>query len=384
MGLDNLFWYPPAETGIPYCSLFSSFLPSDDGFEQALCAYLGVRNCLLGGSGRALLTMLLDALQENAEGNRHEVLIPGYTCYSVAASVARAGLKIRVYDLMPDSFDPDMQSMKNALGDKTLAVIGQHLFGIPSGLEEAIDITHKAGAYFVEDAAQALGGTYKGQPLGTMGDFGLFSFGRGKPLPIGKGGALVGNNVNIVKTDVLNKVGNGIKELIKSILVSFLSHRLIYGFMEKLPLGLGRTVFDPGFEMLPMPFTLKRLGKKVIGALESLNEHRRTIAAHYSNLFGKRGVFDIPGNSRPVYTRYPFMAGAAPLAKELIRLGVRRMYPHAIVDEPSIRPDLAQNCANTPQAIHIAEQLITLPTHMNISTRLAERIAYRVREAYSW
>jgi perosamine synthetase len=383
MKLDNpLFWYPPAETTIPYSALLSSFIPSDDDFEKDLGEYLGIGNCLLAGSGRVLLTLLLQALQENNDENRNEVLIPGYTCYSVAASIVKAGLKIRVYDLMPMTFNPDLESLKKGLGDKTLVVLGQHLFGIPCPLEEMKDMAHKAGAYLVEDAAQALGGTLNGHLLGAMGDFGLFSFGRGKPLPLGCGGALVGQKLESVTHNLLNMAVNGTHELVKAILTRFFSHKLAYGFMEKLPLGLGKTVFNPGFEMASMPSTLKRLGKKVFGLLETYNAHRRMIAEQYSHVFGDQKVIAIPNSSQPTYVRYPVVAGGKRLSKDLIRLGVRRMYPNAIINEPSIKPYIAANNIDTPNATFIAEQLITLPTHENISIGLAEQIACKVRKVY--
>jgi len=97
-------WYPPAESKIPISALFTAILPGKADFEKTLCNSLEVDHCVLGNSGRALLYILLDALKRKDGDLRNEILIPGYTCYSVAASVAKAGLKIRAYDMDPHAF----------------------------------------------------------------------------------------------------------------------------------------------------------------------------------------------------------------------------------------------------------------------------------------
>ena len=88
-------WYPPAESKIPLHAILGAFFSSKGNFEKTSCNSLQVDQCVLGNSGRALLYLLLETLKSKEGGLRNEVLIPGYTCYSVAASVAKAGLKIR-------------------------------------------------------------------------------------------------------------------------------------------------------------------------------------------------------------------------------------------------------------------------------------------------
>ena len=194
---------PPAETQIPWSAILSAFGRQCANFENDLCRYIDVDHCILGESARTLLFVLLEELKKKDNGRRDEVLIPGYTCYSVAAAVAKANLKISVYDLDPRTFCADLDSLEKAISEKTLAVITQHLFGILTPIDKLKGITHQNGAYLIEDSAQALGRVKKrnGQTR-TMGDFGLFSFGRGKPLPIGGGGALVSRSY----AEIINKI----------------------------------------------------------------------------------------------------------------------------------------------------------------------------------
>ena len=128
----NLTWYPPAETRIPWSAIFSAFTRPAGNFKDELCNYLDVNHCILSDSARALLFKVLETLKTHDGGQRDEVVIPGYTCYSVAASCAKANLKVRVYDLDPMTLQPDFNSLRKATSEKTLAIIFQHLFGIPT------------------------------------------------------------------------------------------------------------------------------------------------------------------------------------------------------------------------------------------------------------
>lgn len=379
--MNSLFWYPPAETRISARSIVDALLGKNDDFEKDLCSYLDVESCILGNSGRALMTLLLRTLKKADTDNRDEVLIPAYTCYSVAASVVKAGLKISVYDLDPQTLRPDRDSLKRAAGNKTLAIVYQHLFGIPQPREDFHDIAVEHGIPLIEDAAQGLGGFLNSQPLGGMGDFSIFSFGRGKPLPIGTGGALAGKKQTLNAVPILSSAkGQGL--LVLSMAVQALSHPLFYGIMEKLPLGLGKTVFDPGFAISGMPAAMKRLAKSSFAGMESLNVHRRTIAGTYQARLDRIRIVKVQDGSVPVYTRFPFFAGPKAVSSQLYRLGVRRMYPEAITEEPVIKTYLANPGQPVPGAKQIAKNLITLPTHSRTTLSIARRITEVLQEEY--
>ena len=116
--------------------------------------------------------------------------------------------------------------------------------------------------------------------------------------------------------------------------------------------------------------------------LDDLNAHRLKIATIYKINFKDSGVFPVPENATPVYTRFPILAGPTPIPKELKKLGVRRMYPQSIADVDTIKPHLADPQAKTPGASKIARNLITLPTHKGITENLAKEIAHKVITAY--
>ena len=378
--LKKLAWYPPAETYIPSRAILNAFFNSSGNFEKTLCNYIGVKQCVLANSGRALLYLLLEALKRKDSGTRDEVLIPGYTCYSVAASIAKAGLKIKVYDLEPATLQPDFDSLRNSTSTKTLAIIFQHLFGIPTSVDEFEDIAQKTGTPLIEDAAQALGGSIDGHRLGTIGDFGFYSFGRGKPLPIGGGGALIGKDEDVLSELDLKSKGKGYISLISTAITRMLSSPWLYWIPEMLPLGLGETIFDPHFNVSAMEPVMQNLAEKSMDILGELNAYRRYVASIYKNVFNNGSVIPVPGEAMPVYTRFPLMAGPGQISKELKRLGVRRMYPKAIADEETIKPYLVDQKVSTPGASEIAQNLITLPTHKSITENMAKEIARKVNE----
>lgn len=375
-------WYPPAEPAVSFRSMILSILPGKDDFVDVLKEYLNVEHCVLGNSGKALLCRLLIALRKKAGYKRNMVLIPGYTCYSVAASVTRAGLEIACYDLDPLTLFPDMDSVYAMAGEHTLAIIGQHLFGIPTPMEGLISAAHGVGATLIEDAAQGFGGIMKDRKMGTIGDFGLFSFGRGKPLPLGGGGALVGTE-KYIDIFISEPTTSGYLCLAKTAVSRLLSPNRVYGLLEALPLGLGQTVFDPDFVMAPMPLVLQRLGACSLQEMHSFNTHRNETAMIYQDILSaKQGASSIPPQGA-VFTRYPFMAGTRPVPKNLYRFGVRRMYPKAILDEQTIASYCAAHNRLNPGAARIADMLITLPTHGGITQQVARMIAIGVKDAYS-
>ena len=262
-----------------------------------------------------------------------------------------------------------------------MAVITQHLFGIPTPVDPIKSIARGNNIYVIEDAAQALGGTIKGAFLGMLGDFGLYSFGRGKPLPIGCGGALVGNK-SVLHVMKKNPPYCELRTIPKILATQIVSHPMLYGIAEFLPLGLGKTVFDPGFNITSMDTIAQRVGARSFNVLRTHNTHRNTVANEYTDAFDEDKTIPIADDSIPVFTRFPVMAGPKRISMRLKSMGVRRMYPNALLHEPTIRPFILGDDNMTEGADHISKSLITLPTHGYISCETARRIAFEVKEYY--
>ena len=162
-------------------------------FEDGLKRHFGVNYVFPVSSGKAALTLILRALKAISK-EKKEVVIPAYTCFSVPSAIVKAGLEPTPCDIDPRTFDFDYGLLKKTVNEKTLCVIPNHIFGIPSDMDAVKKICGNKGVYIVEDAAQAKGGRFKGRKLGTIGDAGFFSFGRGKNITCGSGGVIITNS----------------------------------------------------------------------------------------------------------------------------------------------------------------------------------------------
>lgn len=152
--------------------------------------WLGVDEAQLECSGTAALTVALTALSDHARGRR-EVAIPAFTCPLVPLAIRRAGLEPRLVDLLPGHFDMDPARLRDACGERTLAIVPTHLGGRTADVATANAVARESGAWVVEDAAQALGARIDGHAAGTHGDAGFYSLAAGKGLSIFEGGLLV-------------------------------------------------------------------------------------------------------------------------------------------------------------------------------------------------
>jgi len=162
----------------------------DADLEGALARFLGFESAQLECSGTAALVVALTALKQLAPARR-EVIVPAYTCPLVALAVAHCGLVLRLCDLQPDSLDLDPGALAALCGPQTLAVLPTHLAGRVADVATALACAHAAGAWVIEDAAQALGARTGATAVGLQGDIGFYSLAVGKGLTIFEGGVLV-------------------------------------------------------------------------------------------------------------------------------------------------------------------------------------------------
>lgn len=146
---------------------------------------------LLTTSGTTALDMaaLLCGLQPG-----DEVILPSYTFSSTATAFVLAGAKLVFVDIRPDTMNIDETQIEAAITEKTKVIVPMHYAGVACEMDAIMDIAKRHHLKVVEDAAQGIISTYKGHALGTIGDFGCYSFHETKNYTMGEGGALVINN----------------------------------------------------------------------------------------------------------------------------------------------------------------------------------------------
>ena len=148
----------------------------------------GAQKCLLTTSGTTALEMaaILTGIQPG-----EEVILPSYTFSSTATSFALTGAKLVFVDVRPDTMNIDEKKIEAAITPKTRVICCVHYAGVACEMDTIMDIAKRHNLKVVEDAAQAVMSTYKGRPLGTIGNFGCFSFHETKNYSMGEGGALL-------------------------------------------------------------------------------------------------------------------------------------------------------------------------------------------------
>ena len=155
--------------------------------EERFCA----QKVLLTTSGTTALDMAA-LLCDLKAGD--EVILPSYTFSSTATAFVLAGAKLVFVDIRPDTMNIDETKIEAAITDRTRVIVPVHYAGVACEMDAVMDIAKRHGLLVVEDAAQGVMSTYKGQALGTIGDFGCYSFHETKNYTMGEGGALIINN----------------------------------------------------------------------------------------------------------------------------------------------------------------------------------------------
>lgn len=181
----------------------------DGAFTKQCNAWIEERfhaqKALLTTSGTTALEMAT-LLCDLKEGD--EVILPSYTFSSTATSVVLTGATLVFVDIRPDTMNIDETKIEPAITSKTKAIIAVHYAGVACEMDTIMDIARRHNLLVIEDAAQGVMSTYKGRALGTIGDFGCYSFHETKNYSMGEGGAIIINNPEYnEKAEILREKG---------------------------------------------------------------------------------------------------------------------------------------------------------------------------------
>lgn len=137
-----------------------------------------------------------------------EVIMPSYTFVSTADAFVLRGATVVFTDIRPDTMNMDEKLLEAAITSKTKAIVPVHYAGVGCEMDVIMDIANRYRLYVVEDAAQGICSTYKGRPLGTIGNFGCYSFHETKNISMGEGGALlIREEKDIERAEIIREKG---------------------------------------------------------------------------------------------------------------------------------------------------------------------------------
>lgn len=376
---------PPAVASIGFKNIVNGILAMFQGdcsikvFSEQLKDYFNVKHCFLLSSGKAALTVSLMALRKISP-EHDEVLIPAYTCYSVPASIIRAGLKIRICDIDPETLDFDYEELQAHLTDskRILCVIPTHLFGILADVKRVQSLIGGNMPYVLEDATQAMGEAIGSDKAGNLGDVGIISLGRGKAFSTVEGGILLTNNENIAA--VIQKIyepipAYGVFDRLKLVsyaaAITVLIKPWLFWIPKSLPfLGLGETIYSLSYPILKLTPFQAGLADGWQTRLSEVQAVRKKNVALYLAA-GVDGPSILKGKDSG-YIRFPAYVGinerATILDKSLQSgLGLAVIYPATVATIPELIGHIVGG--NSAKAALISQKLVSLPVHLFVRDR---------------
>lgn len=201
-------------------------------FEAMFADYVGVKHAIGVGSARSGLYLGLKSLHFD---NDDEIIMPSYTFYALPLAVMMCGLRPIFVDVDSGTYNIDPSLIREKVNDKTRAILVTHMFGQPCDMDPIIKIADVFNLIIIEDCAHALGATYKGKRVGSLGDLAIFSFGKGKNLPCFGGGMITlksdkicANIRRLIDDSSYPTKGNLIKEVISTFAFYCLTQRRIF------------------------------------------------------------------------------------------------------------------------------------------------------------
>ena len=173
--------------------------------SQWLEERFGATKALLTTSGTTALEMAA-ILCELEPGD--EVILPSFTFSTTATAFVLAGAKLVFVDIRPDTMNIDETKIEDAITERTRVIVPVHYAGVACEMDAIMDIARRHNLKVVEDAAQGVMSTYKGRALGTIGDFGCYSFHETKNYSMGEGGAILVNDpACIERAEIIREKG---------------------------------------------------------------------------------------------------------------------------------------------------------------------------------
>lgn len=333
--------------------------PAVEEFERAAAARWDVDHAVGVSSGTAALLLALQAAGVD-EGTA--VFVPAHTFFATASPALHLGADLVPVDVREDTFtmDPDdLREKVRATADPGV-VVPVHVHGHPADMGAIREVADEYGLAVVEDACQAHGATYRGSPVGSLGDAGCFSFYPSKNATVGGDGGLVTTDDDDLARRVRQLRNHGRDESGEHVRLG-LNHRL-----DEVKAAVGR---------------------EQLRHLEEWNDRRREAARRYDERLCECGPVEpqaVAADVTPVYHHYAVrvpdrQAVRAALADRGVETGVH--YPRPIHGHEPIARRLDRP-ADAPRAEQLCQRILSLPMHPRLSTAEVDRVCDALEAHY--
>lgn len=384
-------WQPPVLSPVSSRALvdgigaaFGIRSPEKESVVTGLCKRYSAIDALLTDSGTSALILTLRKVLPPGGA----VALPGYGCIDFTTAALGAGMRVRLYDLDPATLSPDLESVRKVFARGVDAIVVSHLYGYPADIASVQRVAAEHEIPVIEDAAQGAGGTLGGGLLGTFGDLSVLSFGRGKGMTSGSGGAVLARTPEAARWTrsldaQLGSSSSGGIAVLTLAAQSLLAHPSLYRVPASIPaLRLGEMVFRPPTEPRPMSAAAAAILSSALKFDEREVQHRR---ARAKTLLERVAVSDSVTAVRPVEGGESGFLRLALLDKSGRRtpqasIGALRGYPMTLEQHPQLQPLLLRGERAGRGSEILRDNLFTLPTHSHVHhsdlTRIQEWLAY--------
>ena len=330
------------------------------------------------GTSKALLTtsctqaLEMAALLTDIEPG-DEVIMPSFTFVSTANAFVMRGARIVFVDIRPDTQNIDEKLIENAITDKTKAIVPVHYAGVGCEMDTILDIGRKHGIRVVEDAAQGVMSTYKGRGLGSLGDFGCYSFHETKNYSMGEGGAiLIRNEADIERAEIVREKGTD-------------RSRFLRGQVDKY------TWVDCGSSYLPSDINAAYLWAQLEEA-DKINQNRlASWNMYYERLkpLEEKGILQLPyipaeceHNAHMFYIKTGSLEERTALTAYLKDAGVGSAFHYVPLHSAPAGERFGVMAGEDRYTTNTHERLLRLPMYYGLTEEEIEKACNRIMEFY--
>jgi dTDP-4-amino-4,6-dideoxygalactose transaminase len=325
---------------------------------------------------RVLLTPSCTAALEMAAilcdlGPGDEVILPSYTFVSTANAVARTGARPVFVDIRPDTLNLDEELIEPAITPRTKAIFPVHYAGVSCEMDRILEIAARHELFVVEDAAQGVNATYRGQALGSIGHLGAYSFHETKNYVCGEGGALCVNAQEYIeRAEIIREKGTN-------------RSRFLRGMVDKY------TWVDVGSSYVPSEISSAFLYAQ-LELLAPIAERRREIYEFYWQHFAPleaEGRVQLPAipagcqsNYHMFYMILPSSQQRDGLMQHLKQQGIAAVFHYVPLHTAPVGTSLGYRAGDLPITEDLSSRLVRLPFFYAISEAQQAEVVLHVRQ----
>lgn len=327
------------------------------------------------GTAKALLTTSCTHATEMAAllceiGPGDEVIMPSYTFVSTADAFVLRGATVVFVDVRPDTMNMDEKLVEEAITDKTKAIVPVHYAGVSCEMDTILEIARLHNLYVIEDAAQGVMASYKGRPLGTMGEFGCFSFHETKNFSMGEGGALLIREQQFIeRAEILREKGTNRSKFYR-------------GEIDKY------SWCDMGSSYLPSDLNAAYLWAQLEEA-EAITKDRMDTWNMYDDAFHNFGKFEVPfipedcqHNAHMYYIKTKDLEERTKLINYLMENGIKSVFHYVPLHSAQAGRKFGRFHGEDVYTTKESERLVRLPLYYKIGADNVDYIIGKVKKFY--